>query len=165
MASSSAAAGGGAGELGHVSIDPGGARCACGGTGCLETVTSSTALLAAYARYGGTLPHGMHAGLRQVVSAYAKSEEAACKAVADVGRSLGIGLALAVNLLDPDAIVLCGDLAALGDALLEAARPTLSAFTLRKSGSAVAVHVSPPAEHAKARGAAAAAIERIFRDA
>jgi predicted NBD/HSP70 family sugar kinase len=39
--------GGYAGELGHTFVDPRGAACHCGSTGCLETVVSQSALLAA----------------------------------------------------------------------------------------------------------------------
>jgi glucokinase len=37
-------AGGGAGEIGHITVVPGGPRCRCGSRGCLEAVASGTAI-------------------------------------------------------------------------------------------------------------------------
>ncbi len=45
--------GGWAGELGHVSVDPAGPRCPCGGTGCLEVIASAAAIAREYASRTG----------------------------------------------------------------------------------------------------------------
>lgn len=42
-----------AGEIGHVTVEPGGQLCSCGNRGCLETVVSTPALSAALAGSGG----------------------------------------------------------------------------------------------------------------
>ena len=42
------------GELGHLVVEPGGPRCACGGRGCLEAVASAAAVESAYAASTGT---------------------------------------------------------------------------------------------------------------
>ncbi|MER8153548.1 ROK family protein [Streptomyces sp. NPDC094472] len=42
------------GMFGHITVDPDGAPCECGGTGCLETVASVGAVLDAYRTAGGT---------------------------------------------------------------------------------------------------------------
>ena len=41
-------ASGSAGELGHMNIDPSGAQCACGQTGCVEVYASATAVVREY---------------------------------------------------------------------------------------------------------------------
>jgi glucokinase len=45
--------GGWAGELGHVSVDPGGPPCGCGGVGCLEVIASASAIGREYASRTG----------------------------------------------------------------------------------------------------------------
>ena len=95
-------AGGRAGELGHVVVDPAGRSCTCGGTGCLETVAGVAALLRA-------------ANVSDVDSLVRGPGPALDVA----GSALGVALAGAVNLLDVPAVVLGGVYARLGDALVE----------------------------------------------
>jgi glucokinase len=45
--------GGWAGELGHVSVDPSGPPCGCGGVGCLEVIASASAIAREYASRTG----------------------------------------------------------------------------------------------------------------
>lgn len=53
-----------AGELGHVVVDPGGRRCACGGRGCLETIAAMPVLLAATGEPdAGTLAENLRRGV------------------------------------------------------------------------------------------------------
>jgi glucokinase len=85
-------AAGNAGHVGHVIVVPDGARCGCGGRGCLEAEISGTAL----ARRLGAPAAG------------ASPEE-----IARAGRLLGLGLASVVNLLDLS-LVLVGGSVALG---------------------------------------------------
>jgi glucokinase len=47
-------AGGYAGEIGHLQVDPAGEPCPCGGRGCVETVASGLALARRYAARTGT---------------------------------------------------------------------------------------------------------------
>ncbi|MGD9986761.1 ROK family protein, partial [Pseudonocardia sp.] len=101
-------AGGRAGELGHVVVDPGGRDCTCGGTGCLETVAGTAALLRA-------------AAVPDVDALVARPGAALDVA----GAALGIALAGAVNLLDVPAVVLGGTYGRLGDALRTRVRDAL----------------------------------------
>ena len=158
---------GGAGELGHLTIDPNGPRCACGSAGCLETFASRKAFLSAYKRHGGNADPSRdeRALLRRIASELAEGSASARAAVAEVGRALGVGLAGAINIIDPESIVLCGDLAVLGKPLAEAARPTIATCALRETAKDIDIFVSSVGEHAAALGAAAVAIERLFRDA
>jgi glucokinase len=108
----------GAGELGHMSIDPEGLECPCGSRGCFELYASGTALL-------NTMKGDMAAGKKSRVfdlagndgeklSGYHLDEAAAlgdAYALAlyrKEGYYLGVGLANLFNLFDPQAIVLGG---------------------------------------------------------
>lgn len=94
-------AGGYAGEIGHMSVDPRGALCRCGRRGCWETQISEAAVLAATAAPDGT-------SLEQVLAAYAQGEPWARTGVEQVGRALGRGVANLVNIFNPELIVFGG---------------------------------------------------------
>jgi predicted NBD/HSP70 family sugar kinase len=103
-------AGGRAGELGHVVVDPHGPPCSCGGRGCLEQAAGQRALLRA-------------AGA-QTVEELLTRPAAAVERAAD---ALGIALTGAVHLLDVRTIVLGGLYAQLGDGLRDAVAARLAA--------------------------------------
>lgn len=70
---------GAAGEIGHVSVDPDGERCPCGGRGCVELVASLPALLSAsgtdtVADLSAAIRNGAHSSaLRAAASAVAQA--------------------------------------------------------------------------------------------
>jgi predicted NBD/HSP70 family sugar kinase len=109
-------AAGTAGELGHLTLDEAGPICRCGGRGCLEAYTSINTVLA---RTAGQLPA---ATLDDVLDAARAGEAAALRALEDAGMHLGWGLASVANLLNPEVMVIGGDMARAGELLLESAR-------------------------------------------
>ncbi|MGQ4476374.1 ROK family transcriptional regulator [Streptomyces sp. SAS_276] len=121
--------GGMAGELGHLTVDPDGAVCQCGGRGCLETVIGAEALIAqvraARARNSVPAPET----LEQVIRA-AQAQDAVCmRVIHDAGRRLGQSLAQLCNLLNPDLVVIGGQLAQ-SPLLLEGCTESLRRFAL-----------------------------------
>ncbi|NBM20658.1 ROK family protein [Streptomyces sp. GC420] len=103
-----------AGELGHVPIHPDGPACVCGGRGCLEQYAGEEAVLRAAGLASGP-------GAIDVLAEHAaRGDEAARGALRDAGSALGIALAGAVNLLDPETVVLGGALSRLAPWLLPA---------------------------------------------
>lgn len=93
-----------AGEVGHMPVDPLGAACRCGSIGCWETVVGEEALL----RGAGRSPDGGRAAVDAVIDDALAGSPAALESLASMGRWLGIGLALLVNVLNPRVIVLGG---------------------------------------------------------
>lgn len=124
-------ASGTSGEFGHVTVCPeeGGRQCTCGNTGCLEAVASGAAL----AEQGRELvEQGNAAVLRElcrgktekidarlVFEAAKRGDMACAQLVEDAAKYIGIALASAINMLDPDEIYLCGGLMKNGDAFFE----------------------------------------------
>jgi predicted NBD/HSP70 family sugar kinase len=93
-----------AGEVGHIPVNPNGAVCGCGSVGCWETEVGSNALLC---RAG----HAAGAGAAEVEAVLREAEAGAptaLKALDEVGRWLGFGLAGLVNVFNPRLIVLGG---------------------------------------------------------
>lgn len=87
-----------AGEIGHLVVDAEGRRCRCGSRGCLEQYAGQAALLRS-AEATGVPDLARRAGT---------GDPLALAALAEAGRMLGRALSGAVNLLDPEAVVLGG---------------------------------------------------------
>lgn len=101
---------GGAGEIGHICIDPDGPRCRCGEIGCLEVFASDAflerraqeALRAGQGTFQQPTPEAL-------VEAARRGDTVAQRLFVEMGRYLGLGLKNAVNLLNPEAVILGGE--------------------------------------------------------
>lgn len=100
-----------AGEWGHNRLEADGPPCYCGRRGCIETLLSGPGLAADYGRHGGS-PAVTAAA---VTAAAAEGEPAATAALQRFCARLGQALAMVVNILDPDIIVVGGGLSAISD--------------------------------------------------
>ncbi|GAW48918.1 ROK family protein [Nocardioides sp. PD653] len=102
---------GAAGEIGHTIVDAAGELpCRCGATGCLETIAAGWALVARMAEAGQPVGH-----VRDLVALALQGDSFARGLLRDSGRELGEVLAVAINLLNPAAVVIGGDMAAAFD--------------------------------------------------
>jgi glucokinase len=129
-------AGYGAGEIGHMTIDPGGPRCSCGNYGCLEAMASGTAMAREARRLvesgggraileaaGGDV-HAITA--REVARAAAAGDGEARQIITNAGRALGTGVANVINLLNPALVVLGGGAMQVGPLLWDAMEEEVS---------------------------------------
>lgn len=97
---------GGAGEFGHMPVDPSGPACACGNTGCLEALVGEAGL-AATARARGILPAG--ATVSELARGAAAGDRRAQAVYAEAGEVLGRSTAGLVNIVDPEIVVVLGE--------------------------------------------------------
>ncbi|MFD6176523.1 MULTISPECIES: ROK family protein [unclassified Isoptericola] len=113
-------AGGAAGEIGHVPVDPAGPVCPCGQRGCLELYASGTAVARLWpARTGRPAPVELFEAAERGVPAAVEAREAYASAVAAAVRML-------VLTVDVPQVVLGGGVAQLGQPLLEVVRAALA---------------------------------------
>ncbi|MFF5470611.1 ROK family protein [Streptomyces achromogenes] len=144
-----------AGELGHVPVRPDGPPCPCGGRGCLEQYAGEEAVR----RAAGLEPREDLVGL--LAERAGAGDEGVRAALRDAGTALGIALTGAVNLLDPETVVLGGALAGLSPWLL----PTLETeLTGRTAGPACPVTVSPLGPQGPLLGAAHSVVRAVLDD-
>src|SRR3954453_21073467 len=109
--------GGMAGELGHVLVDPDGIVCRCGTRGCLETVAGTGALVDLLRR-----SHGEDLTVHDMLEASARGDLGCRRVIQDAGRALGQVVATLLNVLNPELLIIGGELSAAGDLLLDAVR-------------------------------------------
>lgn len=156
-----------AGELGHITVEPDGELCTCGNRGCLHTVASGSALLAR-ARAALREHEDEGAILRRMASpdpsrlrtidlaeAAAQGDTIAMPLVEAAGRYVGIAAATAINLINPDRIIIGGPLTAAGPLFLDAVRNEARRRALAVPMSATEFAVSALGADAAAAGAAA----------
>ncbi|MGW0632353.1 ROK family protein [Streptomyces sp. NPDC002758] len=144
-----------AGELGHMPVWPDGPRCACGGRGCLEQYAGEEAVL----RAAGLEPGEDLVGL--LARRADEGDEEVRQALQDAGTALGIALTGAVNLLDPESVVLGGALAGLSPWLLPSLKSELAG---RTAGPACPVSVSKLGPEGPLLGAAHSVIRAVLDD-
>jgi predicted NBD/HSP70 family sugar kinase len=152
-------AGGAAGAVGHMVVNPGGHACACGARGCWETEVGEQALLRAAGRSGA----GREA-VRAVVDAADRGDARARDAVRQVGGWLGLGVANLVNIFNPD-LVIFGE--ALRDIYLVAAasvRSRLNSIALGPNLSRLRLRTPALGDDAPMIGAAELAFEALLAD-
>ncbi|MFC9430501.1 ROK family protein [Streptomyces sp. NPDC056987] len=113
------------GEFGHITVDPGGAPCECGGTGCLETVASLDAVLRRYRSAGGRAED-----ISAFLAAAASGERRAHAVLERTGADIGTVLAAVCNAVGPGVIVIGGELAEAGAALFEPVERALRTHVL-----------------------------------
>ena len=95
-----------AGEWGHNTLENDGPACYCGQRGCIETLISGTGLAADYRRQGGADSVTAHAITTLAAQGDAVAELTMQRFLDRFGRAL----AMVINILDPDAIILGGGL-------------------------------------------------------
>ena len=99
------------GELGHTRVDDAGDQlCRCGATGCLETIAGGWALVARLTEQGIEARH-----VRDLVALALEGDPRARKLLRESGRYVGEVLSVAVNLLNPQTVVIGGDMGAAFD--------------------------------------------------
>jgi predicted NBD/HSP70 family sugar kinase len=95
-----------AGEFGHVPLDPDGPLCSCGSHGCWEVFASNRAALRYYFESGAQKGLDFQ-GLLRIAD---QGDHKAAKALETMAHFLGRGMRMVVAGLDPEQIVIVGDL-------------------------------------------------------
>ena len=117
---------GGAGDVGHIVVDPEGPRCGCGDRGCVEVFSSGAGMVD---RARETLAEGgeevdssaldsERLTTEDIFDAARKGDAVATRVVERAGAALGLALADYVNINNPEAIVLGGGVTRAGESYL-----------------------------------------------
>ena len=155
---------GGAGEIGHMTIDTNGPRCDCGNIGCLEQLAAGKAIAReAKERLGSgersTLTEAVAGKIenitaKEVAVAAQKGDPLAGEVINSAATYLGIGMVNLVNIFNPEMIVVGGGVAKMGDLLLNPARRVVMERAFPESVAAVRIVTTELGDDAGLLGAA-----------
>jgi len=162
-----------AGELGHTTIDEKGSRCQCGNRGCLETLVSGPAIVR---RTRERLEEGVVSLVGKmsgddfaritpelVAEAARKGDKLAFNIMEKTGEYLGIGIANAVNLFNPELVIIGAGISRAGDLFLDTAKRTVKARALHTAATSVDIKLSVLGDTTAAQGAAILVLKDIFK--
>ena len=117
-----------AGEVGHTCVQVDGRQCGCGRKGCLETYVSDKGLvktaeeLIAKSTEPTLLSDLEELNIRTITECCEKGDRVAIETFRQVGIMLGMGLANYASVINPEAIILTGDMMQAGKWLLKPMR-------------------------------------------
>ena len=149
---------GAAGEIGHTkSRAADGLVCRCGDTGCLEAVAGGWALVQTMRDAGRDVDH-----VRSLVALALAGDAEARRLVRESGRRVGEVLAGAVNLLNPGAVVVGGDMVRAYDTFAAGLRETLYRGATSLATRDLQILPATHGDAAGVVGCAALALEQVL---
>lgn len=137
----------GAGEIGHIVVDPHGAPCRCGHHGCLETIASIPSLLQQASHIAPTWP--------QFVQAYQQNNHYIQEIAHHAATTIGTAVSFLIGILNIHHIVIAGEITTLGDPFLHAIQTAVNHQTLPHMAHATHIHYTTIQEHIALLGASA----------
>lgn len=149
---------GGAGEIGHVPMIPDGPGCRCGRQGCLEALAGDEGIV----RIANRL--GLDASSREEVVAHAmRGDGRALVALREAADLIGRGLATAVNLFNPDVIVVGGEaIAQAGELLLAPIREGVRSYAFNGLADGVEIRQARVFQNPWLLGVGLEVLEALF---
>lgn len=160
-----------AGELGHIQAKADGILCECGKIGCLDTLTSAVALIR-------QAQEGIAEGTATLLTKLAAEDVAALSAnhiiqavrmgdgfsidlLSDLGTELGKGLAIAVHLFNPEAIIVTGVLAQAGSFITNPMGQAINRYCLTDFRESLKIKISELGAKARLLGCQAYVINHL----
>lgn len=145
------------GEIGHIQINPLGERCHCGNFGCLETIASNAAI-ESKVRY--QLEQGYpsqylsleQCQIQDICQAAIRNDPLAVETIKQVGLHLGKAISIAINLFNPQKVVLAGEIAEAAEILLPSIQSRINTQVLKEFRDALPI-VTSKLDHRSAIGA------------
>jgi predicted NBD/HSP70 family sugar kinase len=163
---------GGASEFGHTSVDRSGIRCECGNYGCLENYISWPAV---YGRIVTSISRGRHSILaptgepplqltpEMFHEAVLQGDTLAVDITEEIAGYLGPGLVNLINLFNPEAIILGGELILEDNMLFERVHSYVAKHALTLNSGPLQIVTSSLGKDAKLVGAASMLLQDFFR--
>ena len=131
---------GGAGELGHVIIDPNGPRCGCGARGCIEAYTRRDAIVELAREMARRHPESKLNALTNgdparitpalVSRAYEQGDPIAEAVWEQIGTYLGIAITSYIHIFNPEVVAIGGQISKAGEPLFRAIHRTVRTYTI-----------------------------------
>lgn len=155
-----------AGEIGHIAVEPDGYPCGCGSRGCVEQYSSATAIVRLAKELMPKFPESeLRSNLEltplDVFDAGMKGDRLSVEVFRVAGTYLGIALGGLVNVLNPEAIVIGGGVAAGWDLFIGPLRAEILERAFPQPGERVKLMRSELGDDAGILGAAYLASQKL----
>ncbi|MDQ3535438.1 MAG: ROK family protein, partial [Bacteroidota bacterium] len=162
------------GEFGHIPLSDEGLLCQCGKRGCLETVASSTALVQ-IAKEG--IKSGEFSLLNNlskedlenlkahhIIDAANKGDQFAIYILSKIGINLGKGIAVLIQLFNPELIILGGKIADAKQYISTPVQHAINTYCMKQLSEKTHIHLSELGENAGIMGSIATVMDNIFEN-
>ncbi|AHM59804.1 ROK family transcriptional repressor protein [Flammeovirgaceae bacterium 311] len=162
------------GEIGHIPFVNDGALCYCGKRGCLETVASGIAL-ARLAKEG--IKSGQNSLLNElsdqeidsiepqlVIDAANRGDQYAINILSQIGLNLGKGIAILIQLYNPELIILGGRIAEAKQYITTPIQHSINIYCMAQIREKTTLALSKLGQNAGILGSVAVVMENIFED-
>lgn len=154
---------GGAGEFGHITMNPDGPLCACGKHGCLEAYVGDPGLIRSAQELAAK--GKLSAPVRTVDDLLLLAQRGDVNAIRvfdQAGRMLGMGIANLINLFNPKKIIISGEGTREGDFLFTPMKESVHQNTMPGLFDPEIIEIAPWGDDAWARGAAGLVLREVF---
>jgi predicted NBD/HSP70 family sugar kinase len=142
--------GGTAGEIGHTHFRDEGDVCRCGNRGCVETVARTDVITSSI-----SVGRGRELTVAEVIDLARAGDPPARRVIGDAGRYIGVAVANLCNLLNPQRVIVGGELSVAGEVLLGPLSDSLSRYAIPTAASDVSVVTGELGKRAEVMGALA----------
>lgn len=149
----------GAGEIGHIFIADNGVECFCGKRGCLSTFASGAALRSATQE---RLSREMTAV--ELAEAASGGDEKAQALLEETGAYIGRALSILVNILNPEQILIGGELSKTGLPFFAGVKRELADKAMSNNVHQIQLHPVGAPDDSGIVGAAAIALKHCFQN-
>ncbi|MGH2316468.1 ROK family protein [Planococcus sp. SE5232] len=141
---------GNAGDIGHTVIDPSYGKCACGQSGCLESIASGTAI----AKRASEIL-GEKVTAKEVFHLYQEGNSQIIEYMQEVFKVLGVTAVNMINTFDPEKLVIGGGVSEFGEPMFDSIRQYVQRYALNPTGRKTEVVAAKLGQQAGVIGAAA----------
>lgn len=158
-------------ELGHVTVEPNGAMCACGKRGCLENYASGRAIAQTakdYIRNGEntlitSLCHGEidKVDTKLVAEAAERGDPLAQRIIKNAAEKIGLVISHAINILDFDAVILEGGVSRTKANFIERIREVAISNSMKNKAKHMSIQRGTIGRYAESLGAAGLVINSL----
>ena len=161
------------GEFGHIPVVPNGELCYCGKIGCLETVASGRAITknviekisaGASSIILKKISAPENIGPLDILKAANKGDQFSIEILEEAGKYLGIGIAMLINIFNPEKIIIGGTFTQVASYILDVTKSNAMKHSLTQLNKSVNFEVSNLRNNASALGVARlTALENCIR--
>ncbi len=164
--------GGAAGEIGHIKVQDPGKQCVCGSHGCLDTVASLNALLESVEEKRGSehnsyysvhFPGNTRLSIADVAQAAKDSDQFTLNLLQEIGKYLGMAMSSALMVMNPEMVVIGGEISSLMQYFLPSFEKFLLQYSLKECKKGLQIKHSALSDQAGVVGAATLIIQRVFK--